>query len=52
MISLQRLAMHLTVLLELLVFPGIPLGVDKGTDKTMGIHADKIIYQENETDCP
>lgn len=44
--------MCLTVLVEPLIFPGIPLGVDMGTDKTVGIHTDKIIYQKMKPTAP
>lgn len=44
--------MHLTVPLERLIFPGILLGVDMGTDKTVGIHTDKIIYQKMKLTAP
>lgn len=44
--------MHLMVLLEPLIFPRIPLGVDMGTDETMGIYTDKIIYRKMKLTAP
>lgn len=44
--------MHLMVLLEPLIFPGTPLGVDMGTDETMGIYTDKIIYRKMKLTAP
>lgn len=52
LISPQRLAMHLMVLSEPLTFPGTPLGVEMGTDETMGIYTDKIIYQKIKLTAP